>query len=56
MGAFSRSLVLGASDSGSYGSESARFQAPLSFLVVQTTPVADTTHSGIVASQERFVY
>ena len=37
-----------ASASGSYGSESARLQGPLSFLVVQSTPIADTTSSAVL--------
>jgi hypothetical protein len=37
-----------ASTSGSYGSESARLQGPLSFLVVQSTPIADTTSTAVL--------
>lgn len=37
-----------ASASGSYGSESARLQGPLSFLIVQSTPIADTTSSAVL--------
>jgi hypothetical protein len=42
-GAFSRRWSWQLSETGSYGSENARFQAPLSFVVVQTTPVADAS-------------
>jgi hypothetical protein len=37
-----------ASTSGSYGSESARLQGPLSFLIVQSTPIADTTSTAVL--------
>jgi hypothetical protein len=37
-----------ASASGSYGSESARLQGPLSFLIVQSTPIADTTSTAVL--------
>ena len=37
-----------ASMSGSYGSESARLQGPLSFLIVQSTPIADTTSTAVL--------
>jgi hypothetical protein len=36
------------STSGSYGSESARLQGPLGFLVVQSTPIADTTSTAVL--------
>lgn len=42
-GAFTRRLSWELTESGSYGSESARFQAPLTFVVVQTTPVSDAS-------------
>jgi len=42
-GAFSRRWSWELTETGSYGSESARFQAPLTFVVVQTTPVADAS-------------
>jgi hypothetical protein len=42
-GAFSRRWSWQLSESGSYGSESARFQAPLTYVVIQTTPVADAS-------------
>ncbi len=54
MGSLSQRVYWTASASGSYGSESARLQGPLSFLVVQSTPIADTTSSGgVAASPER---
>lgn len=37
-----------ASTSGSYGSESARLQGPLSFEVVQSTPIVDTTSTAVL--------
>src|SRR5262249_22976675 len=48
MGSFSPRLFWGVSSSGSYGSESARLQGPLSFLVVSATPVADTTSNAVL--------
>ena len=48
MGSITQRLYWTASASGSYGSESARLQGPLSFLVVQSTPIADTTSSGVL--------
>jgi hypothetical protein len=42
-GAFSRRWSWELTESGSYGSENARFQAPLTFEVVQTTPVSDAS-------------
>jgi hypothetical protein len=42
-GAFSRRWSWELAESGSYGSENARFQAPLSFVVIQTTPVSDAS-------------
>jgi len=41
-GSFTDRWFWTAQSSGSYGSESARLQGPLSFLVVDSTPVADT--------------
>jgi len=48
MGSLSPRVYWTASASGSYGSESARLQGPLSFLVVQSTPIADTTSSAVL--------
>jgi hypothetical protein len=48
MGAFNERWVWFASSSGSYGSEAARLQGPLSFLVVQATPIADSTSNAIL--------
>ena len=48
MGSFSERWFWTASSSGSYGSESARLQAPLSFLVVQSTPIVDTTSAAVL--------
>ena len=48
MGSLSPRWYWTASTSGSYGSESARLQGPLSFLVVQSTPIADTTSTAVL--------
>ena len=48
MGSLSERWYWTASTSGSYGSESARLQGPLSFLVVQSTPIADTTSTAVL--------
>ncbi|HEY2912208.1 MAG TPA: hypothetical protein VGK21_02510, partial [Candidatus Angelobacter sp.] len=48
MGSLSPRWYWTASTSGSYGSESARLQGPLSFLVVQSTPIADTTSAAVL--------
>jgi hypothetical protein len=48
MGAIGQRWYWTAALSGSYGSESARLQGPLSFLVVQSTPVADTTSTAVL--------
>ncbi|HSM85965.1 MAG TPA: hypothetical protein VLT16_07440 [Candidatus Limnocylindrales bacterium] len=47
-GAFTRRLSWALSGSGSYGSESARLQAPLSYVVVQTTPVGDASSAAVL--------
>lgn len=48
MGAFNERWVWSASSSASYGSEAARLQGPLSFLVVEATPIADSTTNAIL--------
>jgi hypothetical protein len=48
LGSFNDRWFWTASSSGSYGSESARLQGPLSFLVVQSTPIADTTSAAVL--------
>jgi hypothetical protein len=48
MGSISPRLYWTASASGSYGSESARLQGPLSFMIVQSTPIADTTSTAVL--------
>jgi hypothetical protein len=48
MGSINPRLYWTASASGSYGSESARLQGPLSFLIVQSTPIADTTSTAVL--------
>lgn len=48
LGSFSERWFWTASSSGSYGSESARLQGPLSFLVVSSTPIADTTSTAVL--------
>lgn len=45
-----------ASTSGSYGSESARLQGPLSFLVVQSTPIVDTTSSAVLLQAQNVAF
>jgi hypothetical protein len=57
MGSLSERWYWSASSSGSYGSESARLQGPLNFLVVQATPIADTTSNAVLlrASNVAFV-
>jgi hypothetical protein len=48
MGSFSERWYWSASSNGSYGSESARLQGPLSFLVVDSTPIADTSSAAVL--------
>ncbi|HZU31479.1 MAG TPA: hypothetical protein VFB79_10210 [Candidatus Angelobacter sp.] len=48
MGAFSERWYWTASSSGSYGSESARLQGPLSFLVIDSTPIVDTASTAVL--------
>ena len=48
MGAFNERWAWFASSSASYGSEAARLQGPLSFLVVSATPIADATANAIL--------
>lgn len=48
MGSFSERWYWSASTNGSYGSESARLQGPLSFLVVDSTPIADTSSAAVL--------
>jgi hypothetical protein len=48
LGSVSQRWYWTAGMSGSYGSESARLQGPLSFLVVQATPIADTTSAAVL--------
>jgi hypothetical protein len=48
LGSFNERWFWTASSSGSYGSESARLQGPLSFLVVSSTPIADTTSTAVL--------
>ncbi len=48
MGSFSERWYWSAQSSGSYGSESARLQGPLSFLVVQSTPIANTSATAVL--------
>jgi hypothetical protein len=56
MGSFSPRLYWTASTSGSYGSESARLQGPLSFLVVQSTPIADTTSTAVLVQARNVAF
>ncbi|MGZ4855235.1 MAG: hypothetical protein ACXV7C_03250 [Candidatus Angelobacter sp.] len=56
MGSISPRLYWTASTSGSYGSESARLQGPLSFLVVQSTPIADTTSTAVLLQAKNVAF
>jgi hypothetical protein len=56
MGSISPRLYWTASASGSYGSESARLQGPLSFLVVQSTPIADTTSTAVLLQAKNVAF
>ena len=56
MGSFSPRLFWGVSSSGSYGSESARLQGPLSFLVISATPVADTTSDAVLLNANNVAF
>jgi hypothetical protein len=56
MGAFNERWVWFASSSASYGSEAARLEGPLSFLVVQATPIADATANAILLRAANAAY
>lgn len=56
LGALSERLYWTASTSGSYGSESARLQGPLSFLVVQSTPITDTTSTAVLLQAKNVAF
>jgi len=56
MGSMSPRWYWTASTSGSYGSESARLQGPLSFLVVQSTPIADTTSTAVLLQAKNVAF
>lgn len=56
MGSFSPRWFWGISTSGSYGSEAARLQGPLSFLVVSATPVADTTSDAVLLNANNVAF
>ncbi|HEV7520768.1 MAG TPA: hypothetical protein VGP89_06670 [Candidatus Angelobacter sp.] len=56
MGSITQRLYWTASSSGSYGSESARLQGPLSFLVVQSTPIADTTSTAVLLQAKNVAF
>jgi hypothetical protein len=56
MGSFNERWFWTASSSGSYGSEAARLQGPLSFLVVQGTPIADTTSAAVLLRAKNVVF
>jgi hypothetical protein len=56
MGSISPRLYWTASTSGSYGSESARLQGPLSFLIVQSTPIADTTSTAVLLQAKNVAF
>lgn len=48
MGSITERLYWDFATSGSYGSQSARLQGPLNFLVVQSTPIVDTSASAVL--------
>lgn len=48
MGSLNDRWIWTAETSGSYGSESARLQGPLSFLVVDSTPIANTSTAAVL--------
>ncbi len=48
MGSITERLYWNFATSGSYGSQSARLQGPLNFLVVQSTPVVDTSSTAVL--------
>jgi hypothetical protein len=56
MGSISPRLYWTASSSGSYGSESARLQGPLSFLIVQSTPIADTNSTAVLLQAKNVAF
>ena len=56
MGSINPRLYWTASASGSYGSESARLQGPLSFLVVQSTPIADTNSTAVLLQAKNVAF
>jgi hypothetical protein len=56
MGSITPRVYWTASTSGSYGSESARLQGPLSFLVVQSTPIADTTSTAVLLQAKNVAF
>jgi hypothetical protein len=48
MGSITERLYWDVATSGSYGSQSARLQGPLNFLVVQSTPIVDTSSTAVL--------
>ena len=56
MGSINPRLYWTASASGSYGSESARLQGPLSFLIVQSTPIADTNSTAVLLQAKNVAF
>ena len=56
MGSLSERWYWSASSSGSYGSESARLQGPLSFLVISATPIADTTSDAVLLNANNVAF
>lgn len=55
-GSFTRRWAWELAGSGSYGSESARFQGPLTYVVVQTTPVVDTNSAAFLQRTKNVVF
>ena len=56
LGSFSDRWYWTAATSGNYGSESARLQGPLPFLVVQSTPIADTTSTAVLLNAKNVAF
>lgn len=56
LGSFSDRWYWTAATSGNYGSESARLQGPLPFLVVQSTPIVDTTSTAVLLNAKNVAF
>lgn len=56
MGSITDRLYWDFGTSGSYGSQSARLQGPLNFLVVQSTPIVDTTSAAVLLKAKNVTF